>query len=100
MIKEKLLSKEILKEVLKMPIRYFFLAIKPKNRVVGTAEKLSSKGSIEKVKQQEDLIYKVQTNEYWETADLFEHEKVREAFRDLIKFIDFASASILSAVSV
>lgn len=69
-------------------------AIKPKNRVVGTAEKLSSKGSIEKVKQQEDLIYKVQTNEYWETADLFEHEKVREAFRDLIKFIDFASASI------
>ena len=69
-------------------------AIKPKNRVVGTAEKLSIKGSIEKVKQQEDLIYKVQTNEYWETADLFEHEKVREAFRDLIKFIDFASASI------
>jgi type I restriction enzyme R subunit len=54
-------------------------ASKSKNRVVRTADKLTFKGSIEKVKQQEALIYKVQTNEYWEEADIFDHEKVRQA---------------------
>lgn len=69
-------------------------SIKPKNRVVSTAEKLSLKGSIQKVKNHEALIFKVQTNEHWDEADLFEHEKVREAFRELIKFIDSNSAAI------
>jgi len=63
-------------------------ASKPKNRVVTTAEKLSYKGSIEHVKKQEQLINIVQTNEYWEQADIFDHEKVRIAFRDLIKFLE------------
>lgn len=66
-------------------------ASKPKNRVVSTAEKLTFKGTIEKIKQQEALIYKVQTNEYWEEADIFDHEEVREALRDLIKFLDSTS---------
>ena len=66
-------------------------ASKPKNRVVSTAERLAYKGSIEKVKRQEALIYKVQTNEHWEEADIFDHEEVREAFRDLIKFLDSQS---------
>ena len=69
-------------------------ASKPKNRVVTTAEKLTHKGSIEKVKQKEVLIYKVQTNEHWEEADIFDHEEVREAFRDLIKFLDSQSGEI------
>lgn len=69
-------------------------ASRPKNRVVATAEKLSFKGSIEKVKRQEVLILKVQTNEYWEQADIFDHEVVRVAFRDLIKFLDEQSGSI------
>lgn len=69
-------------------------ASKPKNRVVTTAEKLTYKGSIDKVKQQEALIYKVQTNEHWEEADIFDHEEVREAFRDLIKFLDSQSGEI------
>ncbi|MEA3422342.1 MAG: DEAD/DEAH box helicase family protein, partial [Bacillota bacterium] len=70
------------------------IASRPKNRVVSTAEKLSFKGSIEKVKIQEKLIYKVQTNEYWEEADIFDHETVRIAFRDLIKFLDSKSGEI------
>jgi len=69
-------------------------ASKSKNRVVSTAEKLTFKGTIEKVKQQEDLIYRVQTNEYWEEADIFDHEEVREALRDLIKFLDSKSGEI------
>ena len=69
-------------------------ASKPKNRVVTTAEKLTHKGSIEKVKQKEVLLYKVQTNEHWEEADIFDHEEVREAFRDLIKFLDSQSGEI------
>ncbi len=63
-------------------------AHKPKNRVVNIAEKLTFKGSIEKVKKQETLINKVQTGEYWEEANIFDYEEVREAFRDLIKFLD------------
>ncbi|MDQ2087911.1 DEAD/DEAH box helicase family protein [Herbivorax sp. ANBcel31] len=69
-------------------------ALKPKNRVVTTAEKLSLKGGIDEVKKQEDLILKVQTNEYWEEADIFDHEIVRVAFRDLIKFLDERSGEI------
>ena len=69
-------------------------ASKPKNRVVSTAEKLTFKGTIEKVKQQEELIYKVQTNEYWEEADIFDHEEVREALRNLIKYLDSKSGEI------
>jgi type I restriction enzyme R subunit len=67
-------------------------ASKPKNRVVGTAEKLTFKGTIEKVKQQEEIIYKVQTNEYWAEANIFDHEEVREALRELIKFLDSKSS--------
>ncbi|MDP4145785.1 MAG: DEAD/DEAH box helicase family protein [Bacillota bacterium] len=63
-------------------------ASKPKNRVVSTAEQLTYKGSIEKVKQQEKILYRVQSNEYWEEADIFDHEEVRAALRDLIKFLD------------
>lgn len=67
---------------------------KSKNRVVSTADKLTLKGSIEMVKQQEALIYRVQTNEYWDEADIFDHEEVRKALRDLIKFIDSQSGEI------
>jgi type I restriction enzyme, R subunit len=69
-------------------------ASRPKNKVVVTAEKLAYKGSIAKVKEQEELIFKVQTNEHWEEADIFDHELVRIAFRDLIKFLDSQSGEI------
>lgn len=69
-------------------------ASKPKNRVVTTAEKLTQKGSITEVKAKEEFIKKVQTNEYWQEADIFDHEEVRIALRDLIKFIDSKSMDI------
>lgn len=69
-------------------------ASKPKNKVVITAEKLTSKGTIDKVKQQKELINKIQTNGYWEDADMFDHEEVRKALRELIKFLDSKSGEI------
>ena len=30
----------------------------------------------------------IQTDEYWQNAIILDHEKVRKALRDLLKFID------------
>jgi type I restriction enzyme R subunit len=61
---------------------------KPKMRVVTTADRLSTKGTIPQVKKQEALILKVQTDEFWDEANIFDYEIVREAFRELIKFLE------------
>ncbi|MBS4536372.1 DEAD/DEAH box helicase family protein [Clostridium sp. D2Q-14] len=69
-------------------------ASKPKSKVITTAEKLSEKGTIEKVKKQKELILKVQTQEFWYEADLLDYEMVRKAFRELIRFIEEKSKGI------
>lgn len=61
---------------------------RPKKRVVTTAEKLENKGSISKVSENKYIIEKIQTEEFWEEADLFDYETIRIALRDLIKLID------------
>lgn len=61
---------------------------RPKGKVVTTAEKLSEKGNIPQVKAQAKLIADVQQDTFWQEADIFAFEKVREAFRELIKFLD------------
>ena len=68
-------------------------ASKPKIRVISTADKLSKKGTIAEVRRNEEIIQKVITDEYWQNASVFDHEKVRLALRDLIKFIDSDSRS-------
>ncbi len=64
------------------------------NKVVRTAEKLAEKGSIQKVRDQQEIIRRVQTDEYWNEANIFDHEMVRKALRDLIKFIDSKDKTI------
>ncbi|MBN2657183.1 MAG: DEAD/DEAH box helicase family protein [Spirochaetales bacterium] len=64
------------------------IANKPRMRVISTADELSKKGNIAMVKKQEEIIRQVQTDEYWQDATIFDHEKVRIALRDLLKFID------------
>jgi type I restriction enzyme R subunit len=64
------------------------IASKPKMRVVTTADRLTTKGSIPQVKRHEELIFRVQTDEFWETANIFDYEIVRKAFRELIKFLE------------
>lgn len=61
---------------------------RPRGRVIGTAEKLETKGSIAQVRNNAEMIDRIQTKEFWEDADIFDYEKVREALRELIKLID------------
>ena len=63
-------------------------ASKPIKSIVKTAEELSKLGTIPQVMEQRYIIEKVQTDEFWESADIFELEEVREALRELIKFIE------------
>lgn len=67
---------------------------KSKNKVVITAEKLKSKGTIAKVKAHEGIIRKVQSNEFWANAEIFDYEEVRLALRDLIRYLDHDSGEI------
>ena len=61
---------------------------KPRGRVIGTAEKLEIKGSIGQVRNNAEIIDRILTKEFWEDADIFDYEKIREALRELIKLID------------
>ncbi len=65
-----------------------------KMKVIATADQLSTKGSIAMVKRQEELITRVQTEQFWTEADLFQYEIVRKSFRDLIKFLDASGGTI------
>ena len=59
-----------------------------KKRVIRTAQNLEKKGSISKVRENREIIERIQTEEFWEEANVFDYEMVREALRDLIKLID------------
>lgn len=63
-------------------------ATKPIRSVIQTAEALSKLGTIPQVMEQKPVIDKVLTEEFWDSADIFELDEVREALRDLIKFIE------------
>lgn len=56
--------------------------------VIETAERLSKLGTIPEVQKQKYVIEKVMTTEFWETADIFDLDGVREALRDLLKFLE------------
>lgn len=63
-------------------------ANKAKNDVVKTAVSLSKIGTVPQVSAQKEIIEKVKTDAFWQGADIFDYENVREALRDLIKFIE------------
>ncbi len=69
-------------------------SLKYKNHIIETAEKLTHKGTITEVKQQEKLITEIQTSDYWDSADIFDYEKIRCTLRDLIKYIDKEQSEI------
>lgn len=56
--------------------------------VINTAERLSKLGTIPQIQAQKYVIEKVMTEEFWETADVFELESVREALRELLKYLE------------
>ncbi|WP_242214395.1 DEAD/DEAH box helicase family protein [Bacillus cereus group sp. BfR-BA-01383] len=63
-------------------------ATKPITRVMHTAEALSKLGSIPQVVEKKAVIQKVKDETFWQEASLQDLESVREALRDLIKFIE------------
>ena len=62
-------------------------ATKPIKSVIKTAEELSKLGTIPEVQAQKHIIEKVKTEEFWETVDIFELDTVREALRELLKYL-------------
>ncbi|WP_298839040.1 DEAD/DEAH box helicase family protein [Clostridium sp.] len=63
-------------------------ATKPIKAVITTAQELSKLGTIPEVQAQKYVIEKVMTDEFWESADIFELDSVREALRDLLKYLE------------
>lgn len=63
-------------------------ATKPIKSVVQTAEELSKLGTIPEIQAEKYTIEKVKTEEFWESADIFELDAVREALRELLKYLE------------
>lgn len=63
-------------------------ANKPIKSVIQTAEELSKLGTIPEVQAQKYIIEKAKTDEFWESADIFELDSVREALRELLKYLE------------
>lgn len=68
--------------------------LRAKNRVIETAEKLSEKGTIEKISKKKETITKIQKEEFWKNADLFQFEEVRKELRDLVTLLDGITTKI------
>ena len=68
--------------------------LKAKNRVIETAEKLSEKGTIGKISKKKETITKIQKEEFWKNADLFQFEEVRKELRDLVILLDRITTKI------
>ncbi len=56
--------------------------------VMETADKLSKLGTIPEIKEKKAIIERIVEPEFWESADIFDMENVREALRDLIKYLE------------
>lgn len=63
-------------------------ATRPVKSVVQTAEQLSKLSTIPQVNAKRDVLLKVQADAFWEEANIFELEEVREAIRELVKFLE------------
>lgn len=63
-------------------------ATKGIKHVISTAEKLSKLGTVPQVMAQKHMIEKAMSEEFWESADIFELDEVRMALRDLLKYIE------------
>ncbi|MFT8341675.1 MAG: DEAD/DEAH box helicase family protein [Clostridium beijerinckii] len=63
-------------------------ATRPIKSVIETAESLSKLGTVPQVQAQKYIIDKVRTEEFWENVDIFELDEVREALRELLKYLE------------
>lgn len=63
-------------------------ATRPIKSVVQTAEELAKLSTIPQINAKRDILLKVQTETFWEESNIFELEEVREAIRELVKFLE------------
>ena len=68
-------------------------APKNKRKLHSTAGKLEEKGNLPQVQRNIELIQYVQSEEYWEGATVFDHERVRVALRELITLLERENAA-------
>ncbi|MDO4281968.1 MAG: DEAD/DEAH box helicase family protein [Peptococcaceae bacterium] len=61
-----------------------------RSELMDTADCLERKSNIPQIKANLDVIHEVQTEAFWAAEDLLQFERVREALRELIKFLDRA----------
>ncbi len=61
---------------------------KGKNEVIKTASVLAELGTIPQVREKREIIERVQKEHFWSGVTLLDLEEIREALRDLIKFIE------------
>ena len=66
---------------------------KPQYKVQVTAENLAKIGNLPQVKKQADLIAEIQTDEFWNSANMYDHERVRTALRGLIQLLENESTT-------
>lgn len=64
------------------------------NEVQALADQLSELGTIPQVRAQKDMIEAVQNPTFWEGINIHQLEEVREALRDLIKFLEQKASSL------
>lgn len=69
-------------------------ATKPIASIVSSAEDLSKLGTVPQVMAKKDVIIEVQTQEFWDECNTFDLERVREALRELLKFIEVQRTKI------
>lgn len=62
--------------------------------VMQTAERLSKLGTIPEVKEKKAVIERVMTSEFWEEANIFDMDKVREDLRELLKYLEKVNQKI------
>ncbi|NGU54006.1 DEAD/DEAH box helicase family protein [Clostridium perfringens] len=62
--------------------------------VMQTAERLSKLGTIPEVKEKKAVIERVMTSEFWEEANIFDMDNVREDLRELLKYLEKVNQKI------
>ncbi|MBF2055415.1 MAG: DEAD/DEAH box helicase family protein [Candidatus Sericytochromatia bacterium] len=65
-----------------------------RQKLVETGEALAAKGHLARIQRQAAVIERIQDPAYWQEADLFEHEAVRVALRDLLDLLGRASQQL------
>lgn len=56
--------------------------------IITTCERLSKLGTIPEIKEKKDIIERVMEVEFWENTNIFEIDAVRQALRELIRYLE------------